>query len=189
MYHVRTFPGFSCRSYNRNTPIEYIASHPNRLLYVYGVLTRTKNVFMTFFFLPYPSHGLKLLQIRQSAGTGVTHAVSRQCCSAPDMEDLDASITIVHWNMFHKPLSDAEGGCKHGNLTWGQRKRNYDYITWEGAQVEAHEAVVAHNETSPEETANDAGDLVGAAGTFAYRYNDANKESYADVDMYLSDSG
>jgi hypothetical protein len=92
---------------------------------------------------------------------------------AKEMEDLDASITIVHWSMLHKPLSDAEGGCKHGNLTWGQRKPNYDYITWEGAQVEAHEAVVANNETSPEETANDAGDMLGAAGTFANRYNDA----------------
>jgi hypothetical protein len=103
-------------------------------------------------------------------------------------QHLNASITTVYWCMFHKPPPDAEGGCKYDDLAWGQRKRNYDYIAWEAAQVEAREAVVAYDETSPLERANDVGDILGAAGTFANRYNDVNEDPYGDVDMFLSDS-
>jgi hypothetical protein len=105
------------------------------------------------------------------------------------MEDLNASITSVYWCMFHKlkPPPDAEGGCRFEDLTWNSRKRTYDYITWEAAQAEAREAVVADDETSPLDRANDVGDMLGAAGTFAGQYNDAHEDPYGDVDMFLSD--
>jgi hypothetical protein len=71
-------------------------------------------------------------------------------------------------------------------LTWCERKRAYDYITWEAAQVEARDAVVEHDKTSPLETESNAADMCGAAGTFSDRFKDANEDPYADVDMFLS---
>jgi hypothetical protein len=116
------------------------------------------------------------------------NVLSAYCQYAKEMEDLNASITSVYWCMFHKPPPDAEGGCKYEDLTWCQRKRTYDYITWEAAQVEARDAVVEYDETSPLERENHAADMSGAAGTFADRFKDANEDPYADVDMFLCDS-
>jgi hypothetical protein len=50
------------------------------------------------------------------------------------------------------------------------------------------DAVLKHDETSPQERENDAADMLGAAATFADRFMDANEDPYADVDMFLSDS-
>jgi hypothetical protein len=116
------------------------------------------------------------------------NVLSAYCQYAIKMEDLNASITSVYWCMFHKPLPHAEGGCKYEESTWCQRKRTYDYITWEAAQVEAGDAVVEYDETSPLERENHAADMSGAAGTFADRFKDANEDPYADVDMFLCDS-
>jgi hypothetical protein len=60
-------------------------------------------------------------------------------------------------------------------------------MTWEVAQAEAREAVVAHDETSPLERAYNVGDMLGAAGTFAGHYNDAHEDPYGDTDMFSYD--
>jgi hypothetical protein len=106
---------------------------------------------------------------------------------AEEMESLNTSISSVYWCMFHKPPADEAGGCKFDDLTWGKRKREYDEITWEAAKQSARETVVEYDETSPLERDDEAADMLGAAGRFANRYDDAQDGPYAGVNLYYSD--
>jgi hypothetical protein len=106
---------------------------------------------------------------------------------AEEMESLDTSISNVYWVMFHKPPPDQPGGCKFDDLTWSKREREYDFITWETVQKKSRETVVEYDETCHLERDDDARDMLGAAGQFSERYNDAHEDRYGDVNMYLSD--
>lgn len=113
--------------------------------------------------------------------------LSAYCAYAEEMENLNASISNVYWCMFHKPTPDSEGGCKFDDLTWGKRDREFDFITWESAQTRARQTVENYDETAPLERQDDAADMLGAAGRFADRYDDACDDPYAGVELYLTD--
>jgi hypothetical protein len=99
---------------------------------------------------------------------------------AEQMEDLDVDISTVYWILFQKPHPDDEGGCAYDDLSWRKRNREFDYITWEGAQKRAREAVVRYDETAPAERNDDVAVMLGAAGRFREEYTSHEHDTFGD---------